>query len=205
MTRWWFQPIASNKIVKIVKIVKKNHLPQIKGINVEKSLKPPPKCLLLRPFFWGRPRSLRVFPPVWRKILESSCCLGGGFLATTCGGRIALARSRIKRSFMCKTTRMEGQGVYNCRIYSNLSGWLLSSHISIYDYSLEGTFIYIYTCIHIFICIYTTYCRGVYRLIIPNNTWQVHHLGHLTWGNKWGLWVGFIWGVFKVKIKSSCI
>ena len=100
------QPIASNKIVK-----KKNHLPQIKGIHIDKSLKPPPKCLFWDLFFFGRPRLLRVFPPVWRKIRESSFCLGGGFLATTCGGRIALARSRIKRSFMCKTTRMEGQGV----------------------------------------------------------------------------------------------
>lgn len=45
--------------------------------------------------------------------------------------------------------------------------------------SLERTLIHTHTYIsHTYICIYTTYCRGVYRLIIPNNTWQVHHLGH---------------------------
>lgn len=103
------QPIASNKIVQ-----KKNHLPQIKGINIEKSLKPQPKCLLLRPFFWGRPRLLRVFPPVlaqnsWKLLLFGWWLSCHHMWRSNRPGQV-----KNQEVIYVFYTRMEGQGVYNC-------------------------------------------------------------------------------------------
>lgn len=124
------QPIASNKIVK-----KKNHLPQIKGIHIDKSLKPPPKCLFWDLFFLGDPVCYEFSHPFGAKFAKAPSVWGVAFLLPHVEVESPWP-GQESRGHLCVKPHVWKVKVYRTVyiymiLHSNPPGWLLSSHISI--------------------------------------------------------------------------